>query len=521
MDKNAVAVVLQMLLCIAVLILNRKIFISGFKGLLDRVPNRYSLMALGSVASFIQGIFLRSFLKTAIIITLFAIFNLIIDYLIGKYEYNELTVNAPIGIAYKKQAGYFVYAVIGISVITFIIWMLAGAQAARAIDKASSVLICACPTALFISFALYFKSARKLGEKNEILFKDDDVIEKAADTDILLLDKTGIITKGEPVVTEVFSADSLTKSGYSALKANPSEDELIRLAGIMESRSEHPIAKAVTEYAYNRCEFESNEVSGFIKFEGKGLEGKIDGNIIRCGSHDFISNHAIIPAEIEERAQMFSSLGKTPIYYSKDNKLLGIIAVSDNIKENTQKGIIELKNMGINPVMLTGDNEKTAKTIAEQAGGLEVVSGIIAGEERKIADDYMEKGSCAIVLNDNNDDELIIPEGSASMIAAAFRLSKNTLLNIRHSFLWFLIYNIIMIPIAAGCLDAIFGILISPVLFAIIMCFTSLLFTAHALTTGEKDITDSSKDKKLQSINWRRKWRKRSRSNTLTISFKS
>lgn len=389
MDNNAVAVILQMLLCIIIIILNKKIFISGFGGLLKKAPDKFSLIALGSAACFVYSILEKSFLTTAVIITLFAIVNIITERLFAGFE--DKKDPTPFSDKMKKKSEIFVYIVIAISFVTFIIWMILGADIKIALGYAATVLLSAGSFTLFISAPLSYDIAHSIAAKFNIIVNDTEVFDKADDSEKCIINKTGIITVGKPVVTDVFSSDSLTSSGYSALKVDRSEDELIRIAGIMEAQSSHPVAVAVTEYAHNRAEFEKSDVSGFIKFEGKGLEGKINDAVVRCGSHEFISNHVIIPAEIEERAGIFSTLGKTPIYYARDNKLLGIIAVQDAVNEDSAQSITELKDMGLKVLLLTRDNPKTAKAIADKVGAYEVVYGSFSGEEKEISDKYLNE----------------------------------------------------------------------------------------------------------------------------------
>ncbi|RKM57136.1 HAD family hydrolase [Butyrivibrio sp. X503] len=520
MDMNAVAIILQMLLCIIIMILNRKIYISGFGGLFNKAPNKYSLTALGSIACFIYGILIRSFLTPAVVITLFAIVNRITEYLTERFEGEERDAKTPILSEVNAKAKAFVYIVIAFSAIAFVFWMIIEKDIFRALCVVSTVLVSACPIPLFVSAPLALKVGDSVAKKNKILFEDISKLEDTAFCDTVLINKSGIITKGEPVVTDVFSTASLTSSGYSALKVDRSENELIRYAGIIESHSQHPIAKAVTDYAFNHSDIENTEVVGFIRFEGKGLEGKIDGSVIRGGNHGFVSNHAIIPAEIEERAQAFCTMGKTPIYYSKDNMLLGIIAVSDSIKDNSKEGLAELKTMDIKTLMVTGDNEKTAKAIADSVGCDEVISGVLTEEKKETCEKYKGEGNTAFICKDENDADALIINDDVREIASTFRISRITLLNIHHIILGFVLYNIIMIPIAAGCFAFILGHL-SPMLGASFMSAASLIFIAYALLPNSTDVHDPGKDKKLRDKVWRRKWKKRSRSNILTISLKS
>ena len=648
--------IIQMILAIIVMTINRKFFISGFKGLVHRAPNMDTLVALGSSASFIYS-FAALLLMTdaaikgniekafgfshefyfesaAMIVTLITVGkmleamskgrttdaikglmklapktatiiqtdgsekivsidevrlgdifvvrpgeNIPIDGIViegnssvdesaltgesipcDKYEGDEVsaaTINqsgfikcratrvgrdttlsqiiqmvsdaaatkAPIAKIADKVSGIFVPTVIGIALITIIVWMILGEDFGFALSRGIAVLVISCPCALGLATPVAIMVGNGIGARNGIMFKTAASLENAGKTQIVALDKTGTITKGEPVVTDVFSADSISKSGYTCSNYSSFDDELLVLAGLLESKSEHPLAKAIVKHINDlHIEFDEDIVD-FRAVFGKGLEAKLGDSIIRGGNMEFISSYARIQGEMHEKADFYASEGKTPMFFSRDNKLIGIIAVADTIKEDSEKAISELKNMGIKVVMLTGDNEKTATAIGKKAGVDEIFAEIMPDGKAKVIERLSKCGKVAMVGDGINDApaltiadtgiaigagtdiaidaaDVVLMKSSLLDVAGAIRLSRKTLKNIYENLFWAFFYNVIGIPLAAGCYIKLFGWALSPMFGAAAMSLSSFFVVMNALRLNLADIYDSSKDcKKVNSLN--------------------
>ena len=409
------------------------------------------------------------------------------------------TTKAPIARIADKVSGIFVPAVIAISVVVLIIWLLLGKEFSFALARAISVLVIACPCALGLATPVAIMVGNGLGAKNGILFKTSESLENLGRAEIIALDKTGTITSGQPSVTDIISDD---------------KDELLSAACSLEKLSEHPLAKAIVSYGEaNKVRVE--EVSDFQAVFGKGLQGNINGKMIYGGNRDFISTHAKISADTVSKAEQLSLQGKTPLYFADDEKLLGIIAVADTIKDDSAKAIKDLRNLGLEVVMLTGDNEKTARAIAQQAGVDSVVAGILpSGKDAEITK-LKSRGKVIMVGDGINDapalvgadigiaigagtdvaidsGDVVLMNSRLSDVAAAVRLSRATLRNIHENLFWAFFYNLICIPLAAGFLK----LQMNPMMGAAAMSLSSFTVCTNALRLNLFKLHDNSKDKK-------------------------
>ncbi|MBE5831305.1 MAG: heavy metal translocating P-type ATPase [Butyrivibrio sp.] len=428
---------------------------------------------------------------------------------------------APIAKIADKVSGLFVPAVILIAVITFIIWLLVGAEFSFALSRAIAVLVISCPCALGLATPVAIMVGNGVAAKNGIMFKTAASLENAGRTQIVALDKTGTITKGEPLVTDVFSADHISMSGYNA-GVFEGDDELLGTAQILESRSEHPLAKAIIKHTHDLYIETDVDVENFKIYPGNGLEGEVDGVLYRGGNRKFIEENVVIPPEIKERALALADQGKTPLYFSKGKRLLGLIAVADTIKEDSAQAISELKKMGIRVVMLTGDNENTAKTIAEQAGVDKVIAGVLPEGKEEIIRKLSEFGKVAMVGDGINDApaltradtgiaigagtdvaidaaDVVLMKNSLLDVSAAIRLSRKTLKNIHENLFWAFFYNVIGIPLAAGAYYHAFGLSLSPMFGAAAMSLSSFFVVTNALRLNLFNIRDNSSDKEIKN----------------------
>ena len=643
--------IIQMILCIVIMIINRDFFISGFKGLMYKAPNMDSLVALGSSASFVYSAFALAimmissakgtpeknnlfydelyFESAAMILTLVTVGKMLEARSKGKtttaikslmklasktaniidetgaekeVQINQVKVDdifvvkegeripvdgvivegssaidessltgestpieksvgndvyaatisssanikckatrvgkdttlsqlitivtdaaatkAPIAKLADKVSGVFVPVVMCIALVTIMTWLISGASFGYALARGIAVLVISCPCAVGLATPIACMVGSGVGVKNGILYKTAESFENTGKCNIVIIDKRGTITKGEPVVTDVFLADAITESGYSAEKLTNAELELIRLAGILESKSSHPLAKAVASHAANVCDNIDVFVEDLNEIPGNGIEGTIEGSVIRCGNLDLISKYANIPEEVSKRAYGLSIRGKTPLFFAKDNNFIGIIAVADTIKDDSAQAIEELKNMGIRVVMITGDNESTARAIAAKAGVNEVYAGVLPENKKEIAEELMKEGKVAMVGDGVTDADaltaanvgiaigagtdvsvdaadVVLMKNSLLDVSGAIRLSKGTLANIRQNLFTSFIYNAIGIPIAAGCFIRLIGLTIYPAIGAAAMSFASFFAVTNALNLKVFDIRDASKDKKM------------------------
>lgn len=414
---------------------------------------------------------------------------------------------APIAKIADKVSGVFVPVVISIAVVTIIIWLIAGESFGFALARGISVLVISCPCALGLATPVAIMVGNGMGAKNGILFKTAVSLEAAGRTEIVALDKTGTITSGMPQVTDLVPAGSFT------------EEELLKLAYSLEAKSEHPLAKAVLTYAKEK-NVDYMEAQEFAALPGNGLKAVLGGENIIGGSLSFISSKVKITPEMKNQAYALSEQGKTPLLFVKGNELVGMIAVADVIKEDSAKAVRELKNMGIHVVMLTGDNVRTAKAIAMQAGIEEVVAGVLPDGKESVIKDLKEKGKVMMVGDGINDApaltradigvaigagadvaidaaDVVLMKSELSDVPAAIRLSRKTLRNIHENLFWAFFYNVIGIPLAAGFWYPIFGWKLNPMFGAAAMSLSSFCVVSNALRLNLFKIGDASRDKKL------------------------
>ncbi len=397
---------------------------------------------------------------------------------------------APIAKIADKVSGIFVPTVIGISILAFIVWMIIGKGIEFSLTRAISVLVISCPCALGLATPVSIMVSSGVGAKNGILFKNAVSLEEAGKIKVIALDKTGTITEGNPKVTDIICADGVDKN------------ELLSLAYSLEKQSEHPLSRAIVEKGEEEGT-QTKVVTSFSTITGNGLEGSVDEYVIRGGNELFVSRFATISPSLKENATALSENGKTPMFFSKDDSLLGIIAVADTIKADARESISELSAMGIKTVMLTGDNEKTAKAIAKQAGVDEVIAGVLPDGKEQIINDLKKYGKVAMVGDGINDAPALtsadigIAIGSGTDIAidsasivliksnmadvpAAIKLSRATLSNIKLSLFWAFFYNCLGIPLACGVLIP-FGITLTPMIGATAMSLSSFCVVMNAL----------------------------------------
>ncbi len=427
---------------------------------------------------------------------------------------------APIAKVADRVSGVFVPVVIGIALLTFIIWLLVGADFPFSLSRAIAVLVISCPCALGLATPVAIMVGNGMAAKNGIMFKTASALENAGKTKIIALDKTGTITKGEPVVTDIFTSEHFSSSGYSI--GGLSEDELLETAAALERKSEHPLAKAVVKYTDENIFDIEDEVKDFKAYPGNGLEGYYNGHLVRGGNLEFIKEKVVVSPEIELRAKELSQEGKTPLFFSKANSLLGLIAVADTIKEDSARAISELKNLGIHVVMLTGDNEMTARAIGKKAGVDEIVAGVKPEGKAMVVKELSKKGMVAMVGDGINDApalttadigiaigagtdvaidaaDVVLMKDSLLDAAGAIRLSRQTLKNIHENLFWAFFYNVLGIPLAAGAYYHAFGLSLSPMIGAAAMSLSSFFVVTNALRLNLFNLKDSTKDKKIKN----------------------
>lgn len=415
---------------------------------------------------------------------------------------------APIAKVADKVSGVFVPVVIGIAIITLIVWLIIGRQFSYSLARAISVLVISCPCALGLATPVAIMVGNGLGARNGVLFKNAVSLENAGKIQIAVLDKTGTVTSGKPVVTDIICAD-----GFS-------EDEILKIAYSLEAKSEHPLAKAICEKA-NELKTKAEEVSEFSALPGNGLKAVLNGKELVGGSVKFISGQAGIPQTLEEASKKLSEQGKTPLMFMQDGQILGIIAVADTIRPESPEAIKELQNMGIKVVMLTGDNERTAKAIGKQVGVDKVVAGVLPdGKEREIRK-LKEIGKVAMVGDGINDAlaltvadigiaigagsdvaidaaDVVLMKSELTDVPAAIRLSRATLRNIHQNLFWAFIYNVICIPLAAGCYVGL-GLTLNPMIGAAAMSLSSFCVVMNALRLNLCRLHSPKNDKRLKN----------------------
>ena len=416
---------------------------------------------------------------------------------------------APIAKVADKVSGIFVPAVISIAVLTVIVWLIAGESVGFALARGISVLVISCPCALGLATPVAIMVGNGMGAKNGILFKTAVSLEETGKVEIVALDKTGTITSGEPKVTDVLAADGT------------SEEELLKLAYSLESRSEHPLAKAIVAYGAEKLA-EQIPVSEFKALPGNGLEGKVGDADVKGGSLKFAQSQTEISEKIKSQAEKLAEEGKTPLMFLKNGILAGMIAVADVIREDSPQAVKELQNMGIEVVMLTGDNERTAKAIGRQAGVDRVIAGVLPDGKEEVIRKLKEQGKVAMVGDGINDApaltradmgiaigagadvaidaaDVVLVKSRLSDVPAAIRLSRGTLRNIHENLFWAFFYNVIGIPLAAGIWIPIFGWKLNPMFGAAAMSLSSFCVVSNALRLNFFDIRRSDRDKKIKT----------------------
>ena len=415
---------------------------------------------------------------------------------------------APIAKIADTVSGFFVPAVISIAVVTTIVWLLLGHELGYALARGISVLVISCPCALGLATPVAIMVGNGLGAKNGILFKTAASLEAAGRTQIVALDKTGTITEGAPRVTDLLPAEGVT------------ETELLTLAAALESRSEHPLAKAVLADAEAKA-ITPPEVTDFAALPGNGLAAKLDGMDIYAGNAAFIQTRLTLPAALAQQAEKLASEGKTPLFFGGAGRLLGVIAVADTIKEDSPEAIRQLQNMGIRVVMLTGDNQRTADAIGRQAGVDEVIAGVLPDGKEAVIRQLQASGKVAMVGDGINDApaltradtgiaigagtdvaidaaDVVLMNSKLSDVPAAIRLSRATLRNIHENLFWAFIYNIIGIPLAAGLFIP-FGLTLNPMFGAAAMSLSSFCVVSNALRLNLFDLHSTRHDHKTAS----------------------
>ena len=415
---------------------------------------------------------------------------------------------APIAKIADTVSGFFVPAVISIAVLTTIVWLLLGHELGYALARGISVLVISCPCALGLATPVAIMVGNGLGAKNGILFKTAASLEAAGRTQIVALDKTGTITEGAPLVTDLLPAEGV------------SETELLTLAAALESRSEHPLAKAVLADAEAKA-ITPPEVTDFAALPGNGLAAKLDGMDIYAGNAAFIQTKLALPAALAQQAEKLASEGKTPLFFGGAGRLLGVIAVADTIKEDSPEAIRQLQNMGIRVVMLTGDNQRTADAIGRQAGVDEVIAGVLPDGKEAVIRQLQASGKVAMVGDGINDApaltradtgiaigagtdvaidaaDVVLMNSKLSDVPAAIRLSRATLRNIHENLFWAFIYNIIGIPLAAGLFIP-FGLTLNPMFGAAAMSLSSFCVVSNALRLNLFDLHSTRHDHKTAS----------------------
>ena len=415
---------------------------------------------------------------------------------------------APIAKIADRVSGVFVPMVITIAVLTIIVWLIAGQSIGFALSRGIAVLVISCPCALGLATPVAIMVGNGMGARNGIMFKTAVSLEETGKMQIVALDKTGTITSGEPKVTDIIPAAGVT------------EDTLLKCAYALENKSEHPLARAILENAKEE-NAGIEEVTGFQALPGNGLTAILDDHTLYGGNYTFISSKVSVDGDIQKKAEKLAEAGKTPLFFGNEDRLLGVIAVADVIKEDSPQAIKELQNMGIHVVMLTGDNERTAKAIGQQAGVDEVIAGVLPEGKEQVIRKLKEKGKVAMVGDGINDApaltradmgiaigagtdvaidaaDVVLMKSRLSDVPAAIRMSRATLRNIHENLFWAFFYNIIGIPLAAGVWYPLFGWKLNPMFGAAAMSLSSFCVVSNALRLNLFKMYDASKDKKLK-----------------------
>lgn len=414
---------------------------------------------------------------------------------------------APIAKIADKVSGVFVPAVISIAIITIIGWLIAGQSIGYALARGISVLVISCPCALGLATPVAIMVGSGVAAKQGVLFKTAAALEETGRISVVALDKTGTITAGTPVVTDMIPADGV------------GENDLLRFAASLESKSEHPLSNAVMTKA-NELNTDYSEVTDFVALPGNGLSARLNGETVYGGNMSFIKSRVNLPDSVEKKANKLAEEGKTPLFFAAENRFMGLIAVADTIKPDSPKAVEELKKMGIKVVMLTGDNKRTAEAIGRQAGVDEVIAGVLPEGKENTVRELKKYGKVAMVGDGINDApaltradigiaigagadiavdaaDVVLMNSSLKDVPAAIRLSRKTLKNIHENLFWAFFYNTIGIPVAAGALVGL-GITLNPMLGAAAMSLSSFCVVTNALRLNLFDMHDSSKDKPLK-----------------------
>ena len=430
---------------------------------------------------------------------------------------------APIAKIADRVSGVFVPMVITIAVLTIIVWLIAGQSIGFALSRGIAVLVISCPCALGLATPVAIMVGNGMGARNGIMFKTAVSLEETGKMQIVALDKTGTITSGEPKVTDIIPAAGVT------------EDTLLKCAYALENKSEHPLARAILENAKEE-NAGIEEVTGFQALPGNGLTAILDDHTLYGGNYTFISSKVSVDGDIQKKAEKLAEAGKTPLFFGNEDRLLGVIAVADVIKEDSPQAIKELQNMGIHVVMLTGDNERTAKAIGQQAGVDEVIAGVLPEGKEQVIRKLKGKGKVAMVGDGINDApaltradmgiaigagtdvaidaaDVVLMKSRLSDVPAAIRMSRATLRNIHENLFWAFFYNIIGIPLAAGVWYPLFGWKLNPMFGAAAMSLSSFCVVSNALRLNLFKMYDASKDKKLKA----KKEKKRSKKEDKTM----
>ena len=415
---------------------------------------------------------------------------------------------APIAKVADRVSGVFVPAVMGIALVTFVVWLLCGASFGTALGRGIAVLVISCPCALGLATPVAIMVGSGVGARNGILFKTAASLEAAGRTTVVALDKTGTITRGEPAVTDILPADGVSR------------EQLMQAACALESKSEHPLARAVMAWG------EANGVKGeaveaFAALPGNGLTGVRQGHTLLGGSQAFAAEKCVLPDGIREKADALSGEGKTPLFFLEDGRLLGVVAVADVIKEDSPEAIRQLKNLGVHTVMITGDNEKTARAIGRLAGVDEVIAGVLPDGKEAAVRRLQTRGKVAMVGDGINDApaltradtgiaigagtdvaidaaDVVLMRSTLMDVPALIRLSRSTLRNIHENLFWAFIYNTLGIPLAAGVFIHLTGWQLSPMFGAAAMSLSSFCVVTNALRLNWTKLRDGRHDRPLR-----------------------
>ena len=415
---------------------------------------------------------------------------------------------APIAKVADKVSGVFVPAVIAVALLTIVIWLVAGKAFGYALARGISVLVISCPCALGLATPVAIMVGNGVGARHGILFKTAVSLEETGKARIVALDKTGTITRGTPRVTDMIPAE-----GESA-------EALLDCALALEKKSEHPLARAIVAYGEEKGRA-IPEISAFSALPGNGLTGEMTGEALWGGSRKFILSKARIPEDLEKQGDALAAEGKTPLYFVRGGKLLGLIAVADVMKEDSPEAVRQLKNMGVKVVMLTGDNERTAQAVGRQAGVDEVIAGVLPDGKEQVIRQLKKQGKVIMVGDGINDApaltradmgiaigagtdiaidaaDVVLMNGNLTDVAAAVRLSRATLKNIHENLFWAFFYNLIGIPLAAGAFIPLFGWTLNPMFGAAAMSLSSFCVVSNALRLNFFDLYSAKGDKKIK-----------------------